>query len=475
MGREFEKLTALHSFAGIVASISLLVMCSCSPAPSKINVIFISLDTTRADHIGCYGSQTARTPNLDAFADESVLFEDYRTVVPTTLASHLSLFTGKFPHTHGVPRNGFVANRKNVLLTQILKKAGYRTIGVIGSFALDSRFGFARGFDEYDQEFSLLAGSHGREQSQRPANEVTDTAIDYLRARDDNKPLFLFVHYFDPHAPYEPPSPYDTMYDPRPETKQPPAQAVIRQVQERGGKTPDSERLAALYAGEVSFMDEHIGRLFRYLEEASLLDNAIIVVTSDHGENFWEHELYFNHGMTVYETVMRAVCVIRLPQALNGGTRVSGPMSNVDVLPTLLSYLGYRQSKDHEGIVIDLKTPPMRLPERQMFGEASKPWEDVETGQKWKNALKARCVVDGYLKYIQTPYKNTEELYDLRSDPVEQHDLMADAGDELMQQAQKMRNTLEEWTASANPFPSHFDASQVEETIRRLKDLGYLE
>ena len=176
------------------------------------HVILISPDTTRLDHFGCYGNTWIRTPNMDALSAESILFTDYTTVVSTTLASHTSLFTGKFPHTHGVPRNGFMVNTDNIMVAEILKDAGFRTAGFLGSFALDSRFDFAQGFDHYDENFDILVGTGGADQNQRNAEAVTNAVIGYLEENGAGRNLFLFVHYFDPHLPYSPSPPYDTMY-----------------------------------------------------------------------------------------------------------------------------------------------------------------------------------------------------------------------------------------------------------------------
>lgn len=160
------------------------------------HVILISLDTTRRDHFGCYGNPWIRTPNMDALSAESILFTDYSTVVSTTLASHTSLFTGKYPHAHGVPRNGFMVNTENKMIAEILQDAGFRTVGFPGSFALDSRFDFAQGFDYYDEDFDILVGTGGVDQNQRNAEKVTNSVIHYLEEDGTGRNLFLFVHYF---------------------------------------------------------------------------------------------------------------------------------------------------------------------------------------------------------------------------------------------------------------------------------------
>jgi hypothetical protein len=175
------------------------------------HVLLISLDTTRADHLGSYGAARARTPALDALAAEGVRFADCTAAAPTTLASHTSLMTGNYPRTHGVPRNGFVLDGANHTLAEALGGLGFWCAAFLGSFALDRRFSFDQGFDHYDQEFDIEVGAGGGDQDQRSAARVTDAVlahVDVVRARsgfERDGRLFLFAHYFDPHAPYMPP------------------------------------------------------------------------------------------------------------------------------------------------------------------------------------------------------------------------------------------------------------------------------
>lgn len=176
------------------------------------HVILISLDTTRPDHLGCYGNEWIQTPSLDALARESILFTDHLTPATTTLASHASLFTGLYPHSHGVPRNGFTLDPANVTLARILKDAGFTTAGFLGSFALDSRFGIASGFDVFDERFDTMVGQEGADQNQRRAPAVTQAVIEYLEGNGVPRHLFLFAHYFDPHQPYAPTEEFRGLY-----------------------------------------------------------------------------------------------------------------------------------------------------------------------------------------------------------------------------------------------------------------------
>jgi len=475
----------------------LLILSSCSTPTPEIqgasHVIFISIDTARADHFGFMGSKTVRTPRLDAFAAGSIVFTDYMTVVPTTLASHTALMTGKYPLHHGTPRNGFLVNEKNEMLAEVLRAAGFHTAGFPGSFALDSRFGFAQGFEYYDEGWNILVTPGGADQNQRLASEVTDAVLDHIDSSGTPEHLFVFAHYFDPHAPYTAPPPYDTMYDPQGWSDIPPIATVKRHPSLTDEERREyARRLELQYAAEISYTDEQVGRLLDGLEARGILDDALVVVTSDHGECMWEHGEAFDHGRTVYQATMHALCMMRLPGAAMGGMRVESVVANIDVLPTVLRFLGLDIPDDVDGEVIALNAQSLgALEPRVRFGEATKPRGDVETDPTWYNIRKARCVRDGRYKYIETPYLWTAELYDLEADAREIDDLLStDASGaaggassdirrlprgELEMLHERLAGELTAWTESARPLPSHFDSSQMDETVERLRSLGYLQ
>ena len=195
-------------FKLLLAIALLLGFAACSPTPPAWHVVLISLDTTRADHLSCIAGSDSRaqTPALDLLASEGALFLQAQTAAVTTLSAHTSLMTGTWPHSHGVVRNGFELNSVNQTLAETLGARGYRTRAVLGSFALDSRFGFDQGFEVFDETFDLLVGAGGADQNQRLGEHVTRAALARVREHDQDEPLFLFAHYFDPHAPYDPPA-----------------------------------------------------------------------------------------------------------------------------------------------------------------------------------------------------------------------------------------------------------------------------
>ena len=455
-----------------------LAVSQCTHDPTPKHVIFISLDTTRPDHLGCYCNSWISTPCLDRLATESILFSNYMTVVPTTLPSHTSLFTGKYPHTHGTPRNGYIVNKKNVMLTEILKSAGFHTAGFIGSFALNSRFYFTQGFDYYDQECDKFAGTERRTQDERSAKSVTDATLRYLDKTGVPPNLFLFVHYFDPHKPFDPPPPYDSMYAWEGGDNPPDTITVHYECPHTLNKKnwELSKKATLQYSGEISYMDSHVGRLINYLKGKGILDDSILVVTSDHGENFWEHMPYFHHGTATYQTTMQGVCMIRLPNATQGGTNVSSLISSIDIMPTILKYLGFLTPEEIEGRPFDFANIHKTIGYRTLFGQAShtRPWKVPEVKSGWQNINKASYVREENFKYIQTPFANTEELYDLSNDPLEQKNLLISASPEITSRAKKLREKLEAWAASARPLESFFEKSSQKETIEKLKALGYM-
>jgi arylsulfatase A-like enzyme len=319
------------------ALVCALWACASEPEPPQ-HVVLITLDTTRADHLGAYGS-TVSTPHLDALAAESVVFEQAAAACTTTLPSHVSLMSGRWPLFHGVARNGYVVSRENVMLAEILAGAGFRSIGVSAALELSDLVDFSQGFDVWDQDPESYAGHVVANRDARRAEEITDAAISLLDEAGDER-LFLFVHYVDPHAPYDPPEPFRSAHGDVPEglvgdfaevrrAKRLHRGTALEPPNPRGGlpnlldetvtgrtrrrAVGNDALLARLYAGEVSYMDHHLGRLLRELRERGLSEDALVIVTADHGETFWEHEDLWSHGLAVYDTNARIPLIVRFP------------------------------------------------------------------------------------------------------------------------------------------------------------------
>lgn len=491
-----------------LALLSGLALAACGGGPGYEgpyrHVVLISLDTFRADHVGAYGAKRP-TPTLDALAAEGVRFADVTAPAPTTLASHTSMMTGTWPHTHGVPRNGFVLDEANVTLAEVLSEAGFHTAAVLGSFALESRFDFDQGFAHFDEEFELLVTS-GNDQNQKLAATVTSRALDHVdEVREREERLFLFLHYFDAHANYAPPAKYaEAMTGNASLTStMDHVEAVVRarQAQMLGGPAPghsgvivngldgpyrrlvvtptgaptrDDRLLAALYAGEVAYIDDEIGRLLDGLRERQMLDETIVVVTGDHGETFWEHGDLWNHGLWVYQTTVHVPLLLRVPGDRFDARVVDTPVSTIDLVPTLCELLELETPPRVEGMSLVPFADGLPVVRGFVFSEATQPWK--AKGTRWENDAKPQAVRRGDWKYVRSRYNEVEELFHLGRDPGERMNLIrADQAltDEARGHLEVLRAELDRWNAAADPLPSEFDTSQAEETREMLKGMGY--
>ena len=477
-------------FLGIAAS------CGGGGAPSPRNVLLITMDTPRADHLGLYGQARFETPALDALSSEGVVFEQCSSAAATTLSSHTSIMTGAYPLRHGVVRNGFTVDPSNRTLAEALGDAGFQCAAFVASSALVSATGLDQGFGLYDERLDLPASPGGNDQAQRRAGSVTDAVlahVDEQLAGGEGDRLFLFAHYFDPHAPYGAPGSEDVagFED---------IEAAVAAQQERvlgrglgqqavigaglpealagparAGPSPADERLAALYGAEVEYMDTEIGRLLAGLAARGLLEETLVLITADHGETFWEQGNFWNHGLWVAETDVHVPLIIRGPGVLRGA-RVATPVSGVDVAPTILEAVGLAPGPGDDpgrGRSLLGALGGAELPRRAVFSEATQPGGRLEQaeGLAWLGEAKPQAARLGPWKLIKAPYLGVRQLYDLRSDPEERHDLLA--GPPLPPAARDALEDLERahsaWLRAAAPRPSAFDPDQAD----ALRSLGY--
>src|SRR5437867_1078941 len=279
-----------------------------SPAPSELNLVVVTLDTTRADRLGCYGFRGIETPNIDGLARDGVLFEHATATVPLTFPSHSSIFTGLIPPHHGVRDNGgYFLDDAKVTLAERLHDAGYATGAFIGAWVLESKWGLAQGFDEYSDRFDLSkykVVSLGT--VQKPGDEVMDSALAWLE-KTKAKKFFAWVHLYDPHTPYEPPEPFASRYRGQP------------------------------YLGEIAYTDKVVGRLLDWLGGSGLLGRTLLVVTGDHGESIGDHG-ESTHAYFIYDSTTHVPLIVRTPWGLRGRRALQA--SSVDIVPTVLDLLG---------------------------------------------------------------------------------------------------------------------------------------
>lgn len=351
------------------------------------NLVLVTIDTLRADRVGAYGHPGASTPALDRLAREGVLLLDAIVAAPMTRPSHATLFTGRHPWEHAIRDNahGPLAARWPTLATQ-LRSAGYDTAAFVGAYPVSRPSGLDRGFQVYDDPFSGAGASRGREpRSERRGVEVVDAALAWLDERPPTRPFFLWVHLFDPHAPYEAPEPFGSRF----------AQAP--------------------YDGEVAYADHQLGRLLARLDAAGVARNTLVVATSDHGEGLGQHD-EAEHMLLVYDTTLKVPLVMRLPGTLPAAARVDGQFRAVDLLPTLLELLG-RPPIPNSGASRAAELRAARaLPENTAYAESL--YGQLHFGWAPLRALRG----EGF-KYVAGP---EPELYALRDDPGETRNRVAD-------------------------------------------------
>ena len=350
---------------------------------SAWNVLILTLDTTRADRLGAYGFAGADTPNIDRVAGEGVLFEQAESAAPLTLPAHSSLFTGRFPFQHGVRDNGAVLDPAELTLAQVFQARGFRTAAFAASYVLDARWGLARGFDVYDGNFEPRRGDDLHlDDVRRPADEVVDHALAWLETVSGSQ-FFGWLHFYDAHTPYDPPE----------------------------GRA----NRATGYQGAIAFMDSQIGRVLAFLDARHLRERTLVVLVGDHGESLGEHGER-THGLFVYEAVTRVPLIISAPSPRMVGRRVTDVVRSVDVMPTVLDLLGIRVPSSVAGTTLAARmTGATREAEIDTYSETMYPryhfgWSEL------------RAVRAGAFKLIAAP---RPELYDLDTDPGEEHNLYA--------------------------------------------------
>jgi arylsulfatase A-like enzyme len=319
----------------------LLVGCGREKSP---NVVLITLDTLRADFLGCYGSTWVETPNLDAFAAGGARFEQATCQIPATLTSHTCILSSLYPRTSGVRFGSFLVPDEVTTLPEVLREKGYQTAAFVSAIVLEKKYNLDQGFDLYDDG--------PLNPVERPAAEVNEKVFDWLEAgRDPEKPVFLWAHYYDAHSPYEPPSPWDKKYDPDYDGPLTGASSKITQlIAARGvGASPrDLEHLHALYAGEVSALDEKVGALLDRLSQTLGAENTIIAILADHGESLGERGKFF-HGEDLFEPAMRIPFLVSWPGKIEAGKTLGGLVHTLDLAPTLLGLIGIPPLAEAEG------------------------------------------------------------------------------------------------------------------------------
>jgi arylsulfatase A-like enzyme/Flp pilus assembly protein TadD len=426
-----------------LCAVVLLAFAACKPSGSNrsaapdaaqplraLNVVLVTIDTLRADHVHCYGNGHIETPTLDSLAERGVRFENAVAQTPLTPPSHASIFTGTNPNVHHVRNTGgFALQSSSVTLATILKTQGWDTGAFVGSTVLKKASGFAHGFDVYDDQMPKPEKSlEEREYPERRAGVVVDHALNWLQTQS-GKPFFVWLHLYDPHEPYDPPSPFREKY---------------RQN---------------LYDGEVAYTDQQLGRFLDAVGKKRPADKTLIVVLADHGESLGEHG-EFNHGVFLYDSTLRIPFLLAGP-GVPAGVRVTQQARTIDVLPTILQLLGGKPPASCQGVSLTPVFSGGSVATTYSYEETLYP----KINMGW---TELRGIRTARWKYVRAP---KPELYDLSQDPGETTNVIAAHPDEYRELEGKLKILGAQGASGVEKVAS----SQVDShTLDQLKSLGYL-
>ena len=454
-----------------------ITLCACQgkPAPSEApratpasgtgwNVVLITVDTLRADHLGVYGYGRKTSPNIDALARVGTTFTSAYTYWPKTRASFIMMMTGRRPSQNGYSKTHAVLLDFNATLASVLKGAGYATAALVDNANVAAQHGYAKGFDSYRETWQEPALKTEMDR----ARAISDGGITF--AKNATKPYFLWLHYVNPHTPYTPEAPFDTKF------LDEAALGGARLPVTKGYKEGVHEQLAvagkslgyyvAQYDGEIAAADREIGRVIDALRQAGQLQRTVVMVTSDHGESLGEHEYYFDHGEDLFDPSLRIPMVVVLP----GGRREQRSdafASTLDVLPTLLDAVKVSYPPDLAGQSLLAHVEGRRIPSRERLYA--------------QNDLNLRATFDRRFKLVATPVGDNDQwsLYDRASDPAETRNLRQDRLDDFRVQRREIDLYFErmdrEWVATRRLVEGKpGEGKMTPAACEQLKALGYV-
>jgi arylsulfatase A-like enzyme/Flp pilus assembly protein TadD len=415
-------------YAGLLATASLFAGCDKSEdagargSTKGQNLLLITLDTTRADHLGCYGDRNARTPAIDALASRGMVFEDAQAQVPLTLPSHCTIMTGRYPREFGVRNNNQKAiGTTHPTLASIFRQHGYRTAAFVASFVLDSRFGLDRGFDVYDDEMGNKSLDVQPLDWEQPANVIADHALTWLEA-GKNQPFFCWVHFYDPHDPHRPPEGFPPTYD-----------------------------------GEIAFMDTQIKRISDWLDASGQKDRTLLIVVGDHGESFGEHGEE-GHGAYLYQATLHVPLLFVHPLAA-GGKRVPGPVGIIDIFPTVLDLFGLPKPDGLLSSSFAMTMLSGTMTPRDVFSESNYALESYGWAEQ-------RSLATDQWKYISS---TKPELFDRKVDRDEKNNLLDTKRNVAAEPANKLFDLYKAMVPSAA-----VDVQHDEKARQALEAIGYV-
>jgi len=394
-----------------------------------LNVLLVTLDTTRADRVGCYGYKKAKTPNLDFLAANGVMFSNAYCQVPLTLPSHCSLLTGTYPLYNQVHNNGFYyLDHSHLTLAEVLREEGFKTAAFVSSFTVDSRFGIDQGFDSYDDTFDadeILKNFR----SEKRAEKVFTSFSHWLDRNFDQK-FFCWVHFFDPHVPYDPPSPFKEEFPERP------------------------------YDGEIAYMDYYIGRIVDKLKKKNIFDKTFIILAGDHGEAFGEKD-EIDHGYFIYDATLRIPLILYFPKRLPSNKVVESRARLIDITPTVLEMLTIPVAKEIQGVSLVPYIEGRKKESLSSYIETYFPQENYGC-----SALIG--LIAGDWKYIRAP---KPELYNLKLDPQEEKNVFYLRKKVASAMKKELERIIHEFSAKKEARRKKLTSQERE----KLRSLGYVD
>lgn len=419
--------------AALLGVVLLLVASGCD-RHTRPNVLVVTIDTLRADRLGCYGFGLAYTPTIDRLAHDGVRCSDAVSAAPITLPAHSSIMTGLYPPAHGVRDNGnYTLGADAVTLAERLAAAGYHTGAFVSAAVLTRRYGLDQGFETYDDDLWSEDEPELFMIRERPAARTSERALAWLddwRARDRG-PFFLWVHFFDPHQPYD-----------------------VKSI-DLAARTPTP------YDAEIAEADRGVGRLVSWLEQHGALDDTVVIVTADHGESLGEHGEP-THGIFIYDATVRVPLIWRFPRALPAGATYQAPVRHIDIVPTVLGLLGLPGGETTQGVdlvaAFQGQTPP---PDLVQYSEA-------RLAEEGFGMAPLSGVREGGRKFIRAP---RPELYDLRADPGELANRYPADPPAAAPLEHQLDTVVAESAGRALPAPTREIDRETEEMLRAL---GYL-
>ena len=473
---------------------SSVALAACKPAleDPPVNVAFISVDSLRADHVSAYGYHRKTTPTLDRLARHGSLFENVVAESSWTLPTHVTMLAGLATSTHGVEQfTGARFDAESKTLAEILSGEGYRTLGVFSGPYLHPAFGLSRGFERYmsaDGDVVCVAGdcdtgeealsddeavkaAHVEAHASVTSPQVTQRGLDFIRSVRD-APFFLFLHYFDVHFDYAPPEEYAAKFDPDYE-----GSITGKRFENNRAVHPfmnkrDLRHILALYDGEILFVDDSIGRVIRELKRRGFDENTLVVVTSDDGDEFFEHRGK-GHGHTLFDEVIKVPLIMRLPGRIPPGSRVESPVRQVDIMPTILGLVGRPElAKGTDGLDLTAWLAAGEEPPRQAATSrlhAGGEYVSIRTNEH---------------KLLVHRVGTTEEvtLFDLKMDPAEKNPVFRGRQEAQELGASEMTELWRALMASrdadvrrTNASPGTESEPELTEELReQLRSLGYI-